>query len=354
VSYSLLRWFPEANNVFARLFTAGLLGLLPGVLPAAAESPPDIAALQMRAAEGNAEALTALGTAYATGAGVTLNYKEAARYFEKAAQKNHVPAQFALGAMAESGHGQPADPALAMKYYLKAAQRGHAPAQFNIGNFYANGIGVAQDLLEATVWYRQAASLGLPEAQHALAFAYETGRGPGKDEAEAVRWYREASAKKYPPSVYNLALMAEEGRGMERNDELAAELYRVAALRNYGAAQNNLGIMIAEGRGGLGQDMAESYAWLSLAVENGAKPSARDIVVRRMSEVQLAQTPASTVKTKATPRRVAFLCRHPDASRWGLPLLPIQLEVRIEIRHIRPLGHGDRLAHGSGRRSRAE
>ena len=89
--------------------------------------------------------------------------------------------------------------------------------------------------------------------------------------------------------------MAEEGRGMERNDELAAELYRVAALRNYGAAQNNLGIMIAEGRGGLGQDMAESYAWLSLAVENGAKPSARDIVVRRMSEVQLADARAKLV-----------------------------------------------------------
>ena len=138
------------------------------------------------------------------------------------------------------------------------------------------------------MWFRQAADQKLPEAQYNLALAYEVGRGLSRDDEQAVRWYRLAADQRYPLACYNLGLMSEEGRGVERNDAQAAALYRTAAEQNYGPAQNNLGIMIAEGRGDLSPDLAESYAWLSLAVENGAKPTARDIISRRLTEVQLA------------------------------------------------------------------
>ena len=195
---------------------------------------------------------------------------------------------FKLGAMAEAGEGQPVDPAAALEFYLKSAQLGYGPAQFNVGNLYSNGIGVKQDLMEAAVWLRQAADQGLPEAQYNLALAYEIGRGVAQDDTQAVKWYEASSGKGYPPASYNLGLMAEDGRGMARNDVFAAGVYRKAAEKNFGPAQNNLGIMIAEGRGGLRPDQAEAYAWLSLAVENGVKPTARDIILHRLSEVQMA------------------------------------------------------------------
>ncbi|OYU98579.1 MAG: hypothetical protein CFE26_27345, partial [Verrucomicrobiales bacterium VVV1] len=192
--------------------------------------------------------------------------------------------------------GGPPDLPAAFKRYLKSAELGFAAAQFNVGNMYANGLGVVRDYFEAALWFRQAADRGVPEAQYNLALAYEIGRGVAKDEASAQKWYRAAANDKVegnrtiPGSArarYNLALMLEDGRGAPVDQATAAQFYRAAALLNFAPAHNNYGIMLAEGRGGLKSDPVEAYAWLSLATENGAKPIARDLLVRQLSPAQL-------------------------------------------------------------------
>ena len=60
--------------------------------------------------------------------------------------------------------------------------------------------------------------------------------------------------------------------------------------RVWAEAQNNYGIMLAEGRGGLTANLVDAYAWLALAVENGANQAStgRDLVEQRLDANQLA------------------------------------------------------------------
>jgi TPR repeat protein len=88
--------------------------------------------------------------------------------------------------------------------------------------------------------------------------------------------------------------MLEDGRGSASDQAAAATLYRAAAAQNFGPAQNNFGIMLAEGRGGLKPDPVEAYAWLSLAVENGAMSTARDLLVRQLAPAQIAAASTRT------------------------------------------------------------
>jgi len=258
----------------------------------------DVSAVRTRADQGDPEALNGLANAYANGQGVIQNLAEAIRYYQQAAERGHAPAQFNLGMMHELGRGVPANLPNAFKFYLKAAEQGFAPAQFNVGNMYASGLGVKQDYFEAALWFRQAAERNVPEAQYNLALAYELGRGVAKDEPSAQKWYRASAAQGYARARYNLALMLEEGRGSSVDPAGAIELYRAAALQNYAPAQNNLGILLAEGRGAPA-DLSQAYAWLALAVENGAKATGRDIVAQQFTSAQLAEANVAVAKLRA-------------------------------------------------------
>lgn len=289
-------WNCPISKKKCTLLAAALLAWAP--VSSGLRGQVDLAAVRTRADQGDPEALNALGNAFANGAGVPQNHAEALRLYQVAAGRGLAAAHFNLGMMYELGRGVPADAATAFRHYLKAAEQGFAPAQFNVGNMYANGTGVQQDYFEAALWFRQAADRNVPEAQYNLALGYEIGRGVAKDEAAAQRWYRAAAAQGYARAQYNLALMLEEGRGSSADPAAAVELYRAAALQNFAPAQNNLGILLAEGRGAPA-DLVEAYAWLAVAVENGTKPTGRDIVGQQLSPSQLAQANATIGRMRA-------------------------------------------------------
>ena len=60
----------------------------------------------------------------------------------------------------------------AVKWYRKAAEQGFAEAQFYLGWMYAEGQGVAEDYKQAAKWYRQAAEQGHAKAQNNLGVRY--------------------------------------------------------------------------------------------------------------------------------------------------------------------------------------
>ena len=107
------------------------------------------------------------------------------------------------------------------------------------------------------------------------------------DEAQAARWYKQAADRGFARAQYNLGLLLEDGRGVTKNEAAAAGYYRAAAEQGFAAAQNNYGLMFSEGRGGLTKDPVQAWVWLSLAVENGASPAARDFVARGLGAEQL-------------------------------------------------------------------
>ena len=69
-------------------------------------------------------------------------------------------AQCNLGLMYYNGNGLPQDYKEAVKWYTKAAEQGYADAQFNLALMYDNGQGVPKDYKEAVKWYTKSAEQG--------------------------------------------------------------------------------------------------------------------------------------------------------------------------------------------------
>ena len=92
------------------------------------------------------------------------NYKEAVKWYTKAAEQGHVDAITMLGVIYYGGEGVAQDYKEAVKWYTKAAEQGQAGAQHNLGNMYRKGQGVAQDYKSAHMWYNIAAANGYSTA----------------------------------------------------------------------------------------------------------------------------------------------------------------------------------------------
>jgi TPR repeat protein len=101
-----------------------------------------------------------LGGMYYNGEGVTQDYKEAKKWFDRAAAHEYAPAQTSLGIIYGEGQGVRRDYAEAVKWYRFGAEQGHAPAQVRLSLQYADGKGVPKDLAEAVKWFDIAAELG--------------------------------------------------------------------------------------------------------------------------------------------------------------------------------------------------
>jgi tetratricopeptide (TPR) repeat protein len=93
------------------------------------------------------------------------------------ARKGYAPAQFKLGLIYVNGNGVPQDYREALKWYRKAADQGNAAAQRNLGVMFGEGLGVPQDYAEALKWFRRAAEQNDAAAQTNLGVMYDFGHG---------------------------------------------------------------------------------------------------------------------------------------------------------------------------------
>jgi len=76
----------------------------------------------------------------------------------------------------------------AATWYRKAADRGFAPAMNNLGDLAASGLLGKQNMPEALAWYLAAARAGNPVGAMNVALVYHTGQGVSPDEAQAQQW----------------------------------------------------------------------------------------------------------------------------------------------------------------------
>ncbi|HEY9173197.1 MAG TPA: tetratricopeptide repeat protein [Verrucomicrobiae bacterium] len=183
------------RSVAAGLFAGVALAVLTtGCSPhgsrseAVAETSPDVATIQTRAAQGEATAQRQLGALYAEGHRMKQDYAEAAKWYRRAAEQGEAGAQTALGELHEAGQGVARDEAEAARWYRLAAEQGYAPAQYNLAVLYAVGRGVPLDQREALRWYERAAEQGDPLAQYNLGMRYLEGKGVSPDRVAAWKW----------------------------------------------------------------------------------------------------------------------------------------------------------------------
>ena len=110
----------------------------------------------------------------------------------KRAEAGDADAQYNLGSCYENGNGVTVDYKEALKWYRKCAEQDNANAQCTIGFFYERGKGVTQDYKEALKWYRKSATQGNAVAQRCIGDCYFEGKGVPLDGDEAVKWYKKS------------------------------------------------------------------------------------------------------------------------------------------------------------------
>ncbi len=143
------------------------------------------------AQQGHVEAQFKLGICYRRGWGETQDYDKAVKWYREAAERGHADAQNSLGTRYKKGQGVLRNPDKAKEWYLKAAEQGNAIAQKNLGICFMDNF----DYDNAFRWFQKAADQGEVEAEEALGVFYEHGHGLGvpKDRNKAIEWYRRAA-----------------------------------------------------------------------------------------------------------------------------------------------------------------
>ena len=106
----------------------------------------------------------------------------------------------------------------ALKWFHKAAEQGSASAQYNLGVMSAKGRGVRQDPVEAARWYRRAADLGNANAQYNLGVMCQTGEGVRQDDVDAYKWFTLAA------SLFPEAMAATRELALRNRDDVAARM----------------------------------------------------------------------------------------------------------------------------------
>ena len=191
-------------------------------------------ALLPLANNGDARAQYLIGQMSDNGLGpVQLDPADAARWYERAGEKNNADAQFALANAYSVGRGVPVNPQLAIKWLTRAAENGHVTAMMSLAGMYETGIGQPRSPEKAAEWTQRAAQAGSVNALYLYGVRLMLGEGVPKDEKTAMLW-------------------------MQR-----------AAERGHAAAQLMLGKAVGDGLKASPEENTSAFMWLTLATRRG-------------------------------------------------------------------------------------
>ena len=205
------------------------------------------------------------------------DYKEALKWYEKAATKGNIKAQYNLGEMYRLGQGVNQDFKESFKWYEKAAIQDNIWAQFYLGGMYYLGLEVNQDYKEAFKWFEKAANKGNSKAQYSLGKMYRLGEGTQEDDKEALKWYEKAANQGLDEAQYSLANMYYFGNGVDKDYKEAFKWYEKAAIQGHYWAQNALGEMYDYGKGVKENDY-EAFKWYEKAANQGSSMAQKKFI----------------------------------------------------------------------------
>ncbi len=158
--------------------------------------PPVVKKIEEKAFEGNAEAQHDLAAIYTAGhGGVEQDFKKAAFWFQKSAEKGIPNAQYNLGVLYHKGLGVKKNLDKALQLYRAASYQGHPEAQYNLGIAHIEGIGTDYDPVQAASYFEKAATQNVVEAAYNLGLLHENGLLGNVQLEEALFWYDYAAEK---------------------------------------------------------------------------------------------------------------------------------------------------------------
>lgn len=185
---------------------------------------------QKAAEQGNPSAQCRLGFCYINGKGVEKDKDEGEKLLIKAAEKGYAEAQYCLGLCYIIGKSVLVDKDDGKKLLIKAAaaEQVNAEAQYYLGRYYAN---VTPNDIKVEELYSKAAEL-----RYTYMGRYYDGVD-NSDDKKVEKLYSKAAEQGYAPAQYGLGMCYEIGFGVEQNCEEAIEWFRKAAEQGDVTAQ---------------------------------------------------------------------------------------------------------------------
>lgn len=249
------------------LFLAGIVLCLPLLAMAgfedsyaalqAGDYPKALAEARQAADKGDPRACFLLGTMYQAGLGVEASSKDAAGWYEKAAQGGVAPAHSRLAQFYARGDGVPKDPDRALKHARKAAMLDDPEGMvFLYIALKANALSyLGADRKIDSAKYQQLA--GRPISERTL-------------DVEAQDALYRAAEKRYPLAMYMLAMTSGETMGDGSRDRLLALAGKLPqqdnpSLRNMEKVTRNYE-RIARHMNSLGQSLATPKVFMDAQV----------------------------------------------------------------------------------------
>ncbi len=225
--------------------------------PSAKALDPDIPQSQSRA-EGRAiQHEIELAAAYLTGHGAQKDEKQAAYWYEKAAEAGDPEAQKEIGYFYQIGLGVPIDPVRAVHWYRLSAAGGLLSGKVDLGVAYVWGVGVPKNTLLGEQLFREAAEKGSGMGACYLGDMYYLGIGVKQDLALAQHWFEIGTKLHEPRASFRLGSLLSTRDDQPRNIPRAADVLRKSADEGYVPAMHALGLLLANH-----PDLAKSH-WRS-------------------------------------------------------------------------------------------
>jgi len=228
---------------------------------------PDIPRIQSSAEGGSIPREIELGAAYLSGRGVARDEKQAAYWYEKAANSGDPAAQEQIGYFYQAGIGVERDPARAARWLERAVAGGLISAKVNLGVAYVWGLGVRKDPAFAAQLFREAAQKGSGMGACYLGDMYHFGIGVTQSHSEAQRWFERGSKLHNIPAKLDLALVLLDQPDQASQDRAIRLLHEASAAGSV-AAKHQLGLQLLR-RAELSPSHNEALTALEEAASDG-------------------------------------------------------------------------------------
>ena len=263
---------------------------------ALAEEFPHTARAFKTALSGNdADALVAVGEAFAKGRGVDIDPEMASEWYRRALAFRHPRAQMLLGLAYLAGDGVKRQTDEGLRLLNMAAEQGYADAEYELAEILFQR---ATTHTQAIALFEAAANHGQVRAQFRLGQlckAGEVGRSRSRTSTAhretvphlkmACEWFCKAAEQGDIEALFEQGQMHAQGLGTKQDFESAAGCYQQAAEKGHAKAAFNLGFLFAHGQG-VEQDDVRAYQWYRISELSGyalGKSSAA-LYVKRLNE----------------------------------------------------------------------
>lgn len=194
------------------------------------EFAENVQSLEVQANSGVAEVQTELGLLYLTAHELVRDPVAAVEWFGRAARQGEPRAQYLLGRQYEDGVGFKRDYKQAARWYERAAKIGRYPdAEYALGSLYSRGLGVPNNNAAAMDWYQKAAMGGQPVGQYLVGRMYESGYGVREDLIQSYFWYSLSARARDRVMAENTEY--DPARALKRVSSLMNQSQRDAAVK---------------------------------------------------------------------------------------------------------------------------